>query len=93
MILISIIIPASNMGRQKNEKRALLLLGALIRKYRIAKGISQEELGFLCGLDRSYIGGVERGERNISFVNLVYLAKGLGVSLRELLDEFDSEHE
>jgi transcriptional regulator with XRE-family HTH domain len=59
--------------------------GARVRQLRVAQGCSQEELALLCGLDRSYIGGVERGERNISLTNIHKIAHGLRVSLRELL--------
>ena len=54
----------------------------MIRK---AKRLSQETLALTCGLDRTYIGGVERGERNISLVNIYKVADALGVSPREFL--------
>lgn len=47
-------------------------------------GISQEELGFQTGLDRTYISGIERGERNPSLKNIGKLARKLKVSLKEL---------
>jgi transcriptional regulator with XRE-family HTH domain len=46
--------------------------------------VSQEEFADLCGLDRTYIGGIERGEGNVALVNLEKLAKTLKVSLSEL---------
>ena len=46
--------------------------------------MSQEEFADMCGLDRSYVGGVERGERNISLENIGRIAKALGISLSEL---------
>ena len=69
----------------------LTRFGAVVRKYRRAKGLSQEELAFQSKLDRSYLGGVERGERNLSFVNVVRLSEGLGVSLRELFKAFENK--
>jgi transcriptional regulator with XRE-family HTH domain len=60
--------------------------GAKIRSLRMAKGWSQEELANNAGLDRTYIGGIERGERNVSLKNICLLAKTLGVSIKNLFD-------
>lgn len=60
-------------------------VGAKVRKLREAKGWSQEELGFKSGLHRNYVGGIERGERNVAIVNVAKLAKALGVRPSELL--------
>ena len=61
--------------------------GARMRTLRQRKGLSQEELAYSCNLDRTYIGSVERGERNISLVNIHAIASALGVSPKELFDE------
>ena len=47
--------------------------------------MSQEEFADICGLDRTYIGGIERGERNVALVNIERIAKGLKMSLAELV--------
>ena len=53
-------------------------------------GLSQEKLSFKCDLDRTYIGSVERGERNIAAINLKKIAKALNISVSELFN-FDNE--
>lgn len=58
-----------------------------IRKYRIERGFSQEELADRCGLHRTYIGSVERLERNITIENMERIAIALGRSPKELLDD------
>lgn len=59
--------------------------GARVREKRKLKGISQETLALLSGLDRTYIGGVERGERNISLINIYKIAEALNISPREFM--------
>lgn len=60
-------------------------VGERVRELREAKGWSQEELGFESGLHRNYVGGVERGERNLGVENLARLAKALSVRPRDLV--------
>jgi transcriptional regulator with XRE-family HTH domain len=60
-------------------------LGRAIRELRRGAGISQEGLADRSGLHRTYVGGIERGERNVSFSNLLRLANALGVRPSELL--------
>ena len=55
-----------------------------MRELRTAKGFSQEALALICDLDRTYIGGIERGERNVSLINIKKIAEALGVPVREL---------
>jgi transcriptional regulator with XRE-family HTH domain len=71
------------------HKSELLKLGEKIRHYRKSKGLSQEKLAELSDLHRTYIGGVERGERNISLLNLIYIARSLGVTLSEIVKDID----
>ena len=58
--------------------------GKAVRKRRQKLGVSQEEFADMCGLDRTYVGGVERGERNVSVLNIEKIAKALRISLSEL---------
>lgn len=60
-------------------------VGRRVRELREARGWSQEQLGFEAELHRNYIGGIERGERNVAIVNIGKLAKAFGVHPRELL--------
>ena len=65
---------------------ALVALGAAIRRERSGRGLSQELLAVDAGLDRSYMGGVERGEHNLSVMNLLKIAVALKLSPSQLLD-------
>lgn len=69
--------------RLKPEKA----LGRVIRQRRMQLGWSQEEFGYESGLHRTYIGVLERGEKNISLRNLSLIAKTLGLSASQLLAE------
>jgi len=60
-----------------DEQASLKILGERIRRARRKAGLSQEELAFHADIDRSYMGGVERGERNLSFVKLCSIARVL----------------
>lgn len=70
----------------------LTLFGERVRVLRQARGLSQEALALTAGLDRTYIGGVERGERNISLLNIQKIAQALDVSPADLL-KFEQETE
>ena len=61
-------------------------VGQRIRKYRLAKGLSQEQLAFEADLHRAYIGQIERGEKNIGVQNLDKIAKAFKISPAKLLD-------
>lgn len=76
------------MNKKSSSKRDvyLKLVGARIRSIRRKQGMSQESLALKAGLDRSYVGGIERGERNISIVNLKKISDALDVSVSFLLE-------
>ena len=76
---ISIILVAMN--RIQNR------FGRRVRRLRERAGLSQERFAEECGLHRTYIGAVERGERNISLVNIERIARALGITIQELFKE------
>ena len=57
--------------------------GDRLRVLRRERQLSQEDLALKCGLDRTYVGGVERGERNISLLNIHKIASALGISPKD----------
>ncbi len=63
----------------------LVQFGKRLRTIRQRKGISQERLAELAGLHRTYVSSVERGERNISILNIERLATALGVAMSDLM--------
>jgi transcriptional regulator with XRE-family HTH domain len=72
------------------ERNAQLeLLGKHIRAIRMGQELSQDQVAFKAGFSRSYFGGVERGVRNISAVNLIQLAKALGVEVGDLFPRLE----
>mgnify|MGYP001568718362 CR=1 FL=1 len=71
------------------SRRDLELFGKAVRNERERQGISQEELAHRSGLHRTYIGGVESGERNLGLENIVRIAKALGVTPSRLVAFLD----
>jgi len=70
---------------QTTKDPALVKLGENIRKSRENRKISQEELAELADLDRTYVGGVERGERNLTILSTLKLCRALEVELVDLV--------
>lgn len=65
--------------------------GETLREHRQRAGLSQEKLAAKAGIDRTYVGGAERGERNVALVNIVRLAEALNIGAAELLDPIGKE--
>lgn len=70
--------------------QARLLFSRNLKKHRLEKMLSQEELADLSGLHRTYVSAVERGIKNISIDNMEKLAKALDADIRELLNPYDN---
>lgn len=67
------------------------VLAENIRALRLGKTLSQEDLAHICGLHRTYVGSIERAERNVTISSLEVVAKALGVSVPELLTKKPKE--
>lgn len=79
------------MNYSEKDKKLLLEIGSKIRFRRKQLSFSQEKLAFLCELDRTYIGSIERGERNISIINLAKISSSLDLKLDQLTSEIEYE--
>ena len=69
--------------RSESAAHVRKVVGETVRDLRLAAGLSQEELAYRAGLNRTYIGPIENGERSVGLDALVVLADALGVSVRE----------
>ena len=69
----------------------LLSFGKKIRILRISQNLSQEDLAILCGLDRTYISSLERGQRNVSLKNIAILAFALKITLSDLFEGISTD--
>ena len=67
------------------NKQPLLDFGKKVRKERLQRGLSQEKLAEKAGLHRTYIGMIERGEKNITILNIIKIAKALEITPKELM--------
>jgi transcriptional regulator with XRE-family HTH domain len=80
-----IIIPRVPNTSGQRQHKILIALGQAIRDARTAKGISQEALALNSGVDRSYVGRIERGDNNAALLTLARLAKALDLSMSKLM--------
>ncbi len=71
---------------KKDPRKAL---GERVRALRQAANLSQEELAEACGLHRTYVGAIERGERNISLLNIIALSRALRIKPSSLLEDVE----
>jgi transcriptional regulator with XRE-family HTH domain len=67
------------------QNKVLITFGAGIRHARKDRCISQEELALKCGIDRSYMGSIERGEQNSGLLHIARIAKALDMKISELM--------
>jgi transcriptional regulator with XRE-family HTH domain len=73
----------------ESEQYILLRFGQQVRSLRQNKAMSQEELASRAGVHRTYIGMIERGEKNVTIITMIKLATALEVTITELLKDFD----
>jgi transcriptional regulator with XRE-family HTH domain len=72
---------------QRIKLKELAHFGQAVRHHRLTRELSQEQLAHVCELDRTYIGGVERGERNVSLINIWKIANALKIKPAALFTE------
>jgi len=71
-------------------KSVLIKLGQRLRTSRQEKSISQEELAAIAGLHRTYIGMIERGEKNVTITSLITVCKALGIDVSDVLKNIEN---
>jgi len=75
----------------KERPLVLLAFGEAVRRRRKEQGFSQEAFGDACGIDRSYMGGIERGEHNLALINIMKIIDTLGVKPSEFFSDLDRD--
>jgi transcriptional regulator with XRE-family HTH domain len=68
------------------NRKFLMFLGQNIRNLRERKNISQEQFGKMVGVHRTYVGMIERGEKNMTIFSLQKFAEALGMKVKDLID-------
>jgi len=76
-----------------SKKEILIKFGNRIRDIRMQRGLSQEQLAFKANLHRTYIGMIERAEKNITLENICKIAKALDIKIADLLRTVDSNED
>jgi len=71
----------------KEKNPILIKFGNKVREIRIQRGLSQEQLAHLANVHRTYIGMIERAEKNITLINIQKIANGLNINLIDLLND------
>ena len=71
----------------RNKSEISVKFGERVRELRIQKGLSQEQLAHIANVHRTYIGMIERAEKNITLVNIEKIAKALGIKLKDFFNE------
>ena len=74
----------------EDRPAVLLAFGKAVRQARKSQGLSQEDFADRCGIDRSYMGCVERGERNLALVNVDKIVRALGMAPSEFFKALDA---
>ena len=67
------------------KDKVLFQFGTRLKQLRLEKGLTQEQFALKCGLHKNYIGMIERGERNPSLINIEVIAKGLEITMSDLM--------
>lgn len=75
--------------KKKSRHPALEAFGEAVRRRRKQKGFSQEAFGDACGIDRSYMGGIERGEHNLALLNIMKIVEALDLLPSEFFRDLD----
>ncbi len=73
--------------KNNSQHPELLSFGEAIRTIRLDKGLSQEKLAELTGVDRSYMGGIERGEHNVSLINIKRISNALNLPISNIFQQ------
>ena len=81
-------MPKPKANKPKNA--ALVALGKVVRQKRKAAGYSQEAFGMAAGIDRSHMGGIERGEHNLTMLNILKIVQALGITVDEFFKGYDA---
>jgi transcriptional regulator with XRE-family HTH domain len=80
---------SSDIVKTKSKVPTLVAFGEAVRRRRKEQGFSQEAFGDACGIDRSYMGGIERGEHNLALINIIKIIRALGAKPSEFFRDLD----